>query len=269
MIRAHFGIERNPFAQENPTLLPKQEDILETLKVHCNQGGFCLVMGQPGTGKSLVRERLCKMDHHKRLRLVSVQRTMHTYSNTLRILCEAFGIEYSGTHFKCERRLIDEAFALKQNGRSVVTVIDDAHLLDIETLRRLRLLFEDIPHNHNLILFGQPQLLYTLSLKTHEDIKSRITYSVTTVKLGPDDMEQFLLREFDACGLAQSTLSPEALGLLVRSTDGILRKARNLGLACLLEAVRARKRVIDLENVNRVLRQPHWRQDLDMEGVML
>ncbi len=111
-------------------------------------------------------------------------------------------------------------------------------------------------------------MLYALSLKTHEDIKSRITYSVTTVKLGPDDMEQFLLRELDACGLPYSTLSPEALRLLVRSADGILRKARNSGLGCLLEAVRARKRVIDLENANRVLRQPHWRQDTDMEGAM-
>ena len=89
------------------------------------------------------------------------------------------------------------------------------------------------------------------------------------MKLGPDDMERFFLRELDACGLSQSTLSPEALGLLVRSAEGILRKARNLGLACLLEAVRARKRVVDLENMNRVLRQPHWRQDTDMEGIML
>ncbi len=265
MIRSHFGIEKNPFAGETSVLLPQQEDILETLKVHCQQDGFCLVMGQPGTGKSKVRELLCKLDS-KRLRIVSVQRTMHTYSNTIRILCEAFGIEYSGTHYKCERRLIEEAFSLKQTGRSVVTVMDDAHLLEIETLRKLRLLFEDFPNNHNLVLFAQPQLLHLLSLKTHEDIKSRITYSVTTLRLGPEDMEKFLLHELDACGLAHTTLSPEALGLLIRSADGIIRKARNLTLAALLEAVRARKRVVDLENVNRILRQPHWRQDLDMEG---
>jgi type II secretory pathway predicted ATPase ExeA len=153
---------------------------------------------------------------------------------------------------------------MKQAGRMIVTVIDDAHLLEIDTLRKLRLLFEDFPHNHNLILFGQPQLLSALSLKAHEDIKSRITYSVTTQKLGPDDMEAFLLGQLDACGLSHSTLSPEALGLIVRSCEGLLRKARNLTLGCLLEAVRARKRVVDLEIVNRVLRQPHWREDTDM-----
>jgi MSHA biogenesis protein MshM len=265
MIRAHFGIDKNPFAHDARDLLPQQEDILDTLKVHCQQGGFCAVMGAPGTGKSAIRESLVRLAD-KRMSVASVQRTLHTYSNTVRILCQAFGVEYTGTHFKCEKRLIEEAFAMKQAGRRIVTVIDDAHLLEIETLRKLRILFEDFPHNHNLVLIGQPQLLSALALKAHEDIRSRITYSVTTLKLGPQDMEEFLLRQLDACGLPHSTLSPEALGLIVRACEGLLRKARNLTLGCLLEAVRARKRVIDLENVNRVLRQPHWREDKDLDA---
>jgi type II secretory pathway predicted ATPase ExeA len=83
----------------------------------------------------------------------------------------------------------------------------------MDTLRRLRLLFSDFPHTHNLILFGQPQLLSNLSLGVYEDIKSRITYSVCTLKLGPDDMEQFLLAQMDHCGLAHSVISPEAMVL--------------------------------------------------------
>ncbi len=145
----------------------QQQDVLDTLKVHCQQRGFCLVMGNPGTGKSVVRETLVRLAE-KRYRIATISRTIHTYSNTIRILCEAFGVEYSGTHFKCERRLIEEAFALKQSGRTAVTVLDDAHLLEMDTLRRLRLLFSDFPHTHNLILFGQPQLLSNLSLGVYE-----------------------------------------------------------------------------------------------------
>jgi type II secretory pathway predicted ATPase ExeA len=47
---------------------------------------------------------------------------------------------------------------MKQAGRMIVTVIDDAHLLEIDTLRKLRLLFEDFPHNHNLILLSPAAL---------------------------------------------------------------------------------------------------------------
>ena len=47
-------------------------------------------------------------------------------------------------------------------------------------LRKLRLLFEEFPKNHNLILIGQPCLLAALDLGVNQDIKSRVTYSVIT-----------------------------------------------------------------------------------------
>ncbi len=38
-------------------------------------------------------------------------------------------------------------------------IIDDAHLMNIITPRRLRLLFNEFPKNHSLILFGQVEVL--------------------------------------------------------------------------------------------------------------
>ena len=70
--------------------------------------------------------------------------------------------------------------------------------------------------------------------------------------------------QLDRVALAHSTFTPEALGLIVRSSEGILRRARNLCIATLLEAVRDRTRTVDLGQVNRVLMQPHWRREQDM-----
>jgi len=42
--------------------------------------------------------------------------------------------------FKCERQLIQQAFSLNHSGKMLVTIIDDAHLMDMENLRKLRLL---------------------------------------------------------------------------------------------------------------------------------
>jgi hypothetical protein len=44
----------------------------------------------------------------------------------------------------------------------------------------------------------------------------------------------------------------------------VLRKARNLGVGFLIEAVRSANRTIDIDNVNRVLMQPHWQKETDL-----
>lgn len=262
MIRSYFGLDNNPFSHENIRLLPQQNEIFDTLKVHAQQGGLCLLLGEPGAGKSVIKEALCQYEP-KRMITPVVNRTLHTYFSTLRILCEAFQIDTDGVDFRCEKRLIEEAQRINHLGKMLVPIIDDAHLMDIDSLRRLRLLFEDFPKNHNLVLIAQPSLLSKLSLTVNEDIKSRVTYSVVVPKLAPDDMTAFILDQLDRVALAHSTFCEEALDLIVRSSEGILRRARNLCLAALIEAVRDRTKNVGLKQVNRVLVQPHWRQEHD------
>lgn len=263
MIRAHFGLDQNPFSNDTRDLLPLQQTIFETLRVHCQQGGLCVIVGEPGTGKSVIKQALCRHDQ-KRLLTPVVNRTLHTYHSTLRILCQAFQIDTEGMDFNCERRLIEEAQRVNHLGKMLAPIIDDAHLMPIEALRRLRLLFEDFPKNHNLILFAQPALLSKLSLTVNDDIKTRVTYSALVEKLAPDATRDFILKELDRVALAHSTFTDDALSLIVRSSEGVLRRARNLSVASLLEAVRDRTKTVDLKQVNRVLLQPHWRQDRDV-----
>jgi len=269
MIRSFFGITKNPFSQEGIALLPHQQTVFDTLRVHCQQGGLCLVLGEPGTGKTVLKEQLKTFDP-KRLITPTVSRTLHTYFNTIKILASAFQIDADGNAFKLERRLIEQAFKLNHLGKMISPIIDDAHLMDITCLRKLRLLFEDFPKNHNLILIGQPTLLNSISLSTHEDIKSRVTYSVIMPKLAPDDLQDWVLSELDKAGLGHNTFSADALALLVRSSEGLFRRARNLALACLLAAVRDQSKTIELKHVNQVLIQPHWRtaQDYDQIGMV-
>ncbi len=264
MIRSHFGISKNPFSNENVTLLPHQQEIYDILHVHSQQGGLCLLMGEPGTGKSVVKEAI-QQSSSKRITVVSISRTMHTYTNTVRLICNAFNIDFSGVSFTCEKRLIQEAFSLNRQGKLIVTIIDDAHLMEMETLRKLRLLFEDFPKNHNIILCGQPTLISNMSLKVNDDIKSRVTFSTMMPKLNSDQISEFILKQLDIAELGHNTFNDDALALIIRSSEGIIRKSRNLCLSTLLETVRLRKRIVDLETVNRVLIQPHWRTQTDFD----
>jgi len=132
-----------------------------------------------------------------------------------------------------------------------------------DCLRKLRLLFEDFPRSHNLVLIAQPPLLQTLALVQNEEIRSRVTYSVVMPRLGPELIEAFILAELDRAGLGHNTFTLDALALIVRSGEGLLRRTKNLCVSVLIEAVRDQTRTIDLKQVNRVLIQPHWRKDCD------
>ena len=262
MIRAHFGLQHNPFDSENLALLAHQQEVFDILRVHAQQGGLCLVLGEPGTGKSVLKQALLNHDP-KRLITPVVNRTLHTYHNTLRILCEAFQIEFAGRDHHCERLLVQEAFRVYRAGKMLVPIIDDAHLMPSECLRKLRLLCEDFPRSHNLVLIGQPPLLQSLALSINEEIRSRVTYSVILPRLSPEAAEAFILDQLDRAGLGHNTFSQEALSLIVRSGEGLLRRTRNLCLGSLIEAVRDQTRIVDLKQVNHVLIQPHWRKDCD------
>jgi MSHA biogenesis protein MshM len=264
MIRSYFGLTENPFAMRDIELLPHQQEVHDTLRVHCQQGGLCVIVGRPGTGKTVIKESLKRLPEKDHL-VATVARTLHTYTNTVKILCEAFRIEFESNAFKCERKLIQEAVNLNRSGKMLVTIIDDAHLMEMENLRKLRLLLEDFPKNHNLILIGHVELLSNMDLAVNQDIKSRITYSVVTRRLHDDVMREFIHRELERIGLAHSTFTSSATELIIRSADGVLRRCRNLCISSMLEAVRAAAgRTIDIDIVNRVLMQPHWHNEVDL-----
>ena len=79
----------------------------------------------------------------------------------------------------------------------------------------------------------------------------------------PKPLNNFILTQLDRAGLGHNTFTAEALALIVRSGEGLLRRTRNLCLSSLIETVRDQIRVVDLKQVNRVLIQPHWRKDCD------
>ena len=263
MIRSHFGIEKDPFNDRAPQLIAQQQEILDTVLVHARQGGLCIIIGEPGTGKSIIKNAL--IEHApKKIIAPAIGRTLHTYSNTLQVLCEAFGIEACGRDPLREKQLIEIAWETHTKGKQLVPIIDDAHLLHIDCLRKLRLLFEDFPKFHNLLLIAQPPLIHKLQLGINDDIRSRITYSVHLKPLAPDDIQAFILDQLDRCGLAHSTFTDDALALIIRSSEGYLRRTRNLCVSTLLETVRDRQREAGLDQVNRVLMQPHWRKEHDL-----
>ena len=257
MINLIWGITQLPFKREPNRLLKQQQAIFDIIQIHAQQGGFSVVLGQPGVGKTVLREHIEKLNAERESTVVSCSRTMHTYRQIIHQLADAFKLDC--TDKTIEKELINAAFAQIKARKTLYILIDEAHLLEISSLRKLRLLFEKFPRNHNLVLFGQPELLHTLSLTTNQDIKSRISYSAAIKPLNDDDLQAFIFSELEQAKMGLNTLDENALSLIVRSSEGNLRLCRNLCLASLIEAARETKKTVTITHVNQVLVQPHWR----------
>lgn len=257
MIKSIWSITKEPFRREGFTLQSQQNHIFDIIKIHAQQGGFSIVVGEPGVGKTVLREHIEKLNDERECSVVSCSRTMHTYQRILLQLAESFKLE--STQNTIEKDLIDAAFQEVRERKTLYILIDEAHLLDMSALRKLRLLFERFPKNHNLILFGQQELLHYLSLTTNKDIKSRITYSATIKPLNDDDLERYIVKELEAVRMGINTFDEASMTLIIRSSEGNLRLCRNLCYASLIEAARETKRIVTISHVNNVLVQPHWR----------
>lgn len=257
MIKATFGITQEPFCRNEPALLPQQAEAVEMIRIHAQHGGFSAIIGHPGVGKSVIRAHLEQMGKERDTVVVSFTQTMHTYQPILRLLAES--LQVTGPMKDIEKELVQAAVRHVQSQKTLYIVIDDAHLLEIDILRKLRLLFERFPKKHNLVLLGHPELLHRLSLLCNEDIKSRISYSKQVLPLCDADLTAFIVAELAAVGLGANTFDEAALQVIARAVQGNLRLCRNLCYASLVAACLDRQRIVTVSHVNSALLQPHWR----------
>ena len=172
-------------------------------------------------------------------------------------LAESFKIDVPTKEI--EKELIVCAFNHVKERKTLYVLIDEAHLLDMTVLRKLRLLFERFPKKHNLVLFGQRDLLHYLSLNVNKDLKSRITYSVDIKRQNNDGMECYSVKKLESVRMEINTFNDGSMELIIRSAQGNLRLCRNLCYGNLIDAAREAQKIVTIANVNSVLVQPHWR----------
>ena len=172
MIKSTFGLKDTPFYRDNVELLPQQKDAFKYLKIHSQHGGFSVIVGETGVGKSVLREHIEALGIERTNVVASISRTMHTYWNILNQLAASLKLDVKNT--KLEQALIEATYKHVKNNKTLYVLIDEAHLLDMSTLRKLRLLFDKFPKKYNLVLFGQIELMHYLSMAVNEDLKAVI-----------------------------------------------------------------------------------------------
>ena len=188
---ALYGLKWNPFSPEVPTeslyVPPKVEDFCWRIEqAHLREGGFALIHGEPGSGKSVVMRLLA--ERLARVAELSVGVIHHPQSNLsdfYRELGDIFGIAMRVSNrwggFKALRaRWLDHLGAAS---RRPVILIDEAQEMTPMVLNELRLLASANFDSQSLlcvVLSGDARLLDKLRREELNTLGSRIRTRLAT-----------------------------------------------------------------------------------------
>jgi len=236
-IVAYHGMKGRPFDKNRKT-----RDVVKTrpgeecaarLGYMKQRGGIMLLCGDPGVGKTL-QLRIFRDGLNDNL-FTSVYTPLSTLrgADLLRHLNDRLGLvnraSKAALYDQIQEYILDSR---EQRGRTVVLIIDEAHLLNTGALQEIRLLTNfkmDSFDPFILILAGQLDLRRTMDLGVMEAFSQRLALRYTMPPLDPTETAEYIVEQMKLAGAPEPIFSEDALKALYEVTYGIPRR---IGAAC-------------------------------------
>ena len=263
---ALYGLKYNPFIPEVPIealyVSPKIENFCWRIEqAHLREGGFALVHGDPGSGKSVVMRVLA--ERLSRLADLSVGIIHHPQSNLsdfYRELGDIFGISIRVSNrwggFKALRaRWLDH---LGSSSRRAVILADEAQEMNSLVLNELRLLASARFDSQSLlciVLSGDARLLEKLRREDLIPLGSRIRTRLATEVATRDDLLACLDHLLASAGNA-SLMTRELRNTLVDHAAGNYRIFISMAGELLMSAAQREITTLDEKLYLQVFARP-------------
>ena len=261
MYQDYFGISENPFSIiPNPSYLymsqRHQEALAHLLYGVSESGGFVLLTGEVGTGKTTIcRALMEQLPDNTDLALILNPKLTET--ELMAAICDEMRIPYPiGT--KSLKDFFDfmnhHLLRAHAKGRNPVLMIDEAQNLRPEVLELIRLL-TNLETTHKkllqIILVGQPELNHTLAQTEMRQTAQRITARYHLDPLGLVETRGYIEHRLKVAGLDTRIFTNRAVKTVHKAARGIPRLINSICDRALLAAYVEGKKTIDRKLAKR------------------
>ena len=231
-----------------------------------NDGGFVLITGEVGTGKTTLIRSLID-DVPADLDIAFVLNPRLTVNELLETLCEELGVPAQNDVTATNKHLIDRInrHLLRTHalGRSTVIIIDEAQNLSPAVLEQIRLLTNLETNERKLvriILLGQPELAEMLDRREMRQLVQRVTARYHLGALGRDDTRAYIAHRLTLAGGNPHLFTRGAVRETFRLSRGIPRLINVVADRALLGAYVEGKPRITARIVRKAAREAFGKQ---------
>lgn len=266
MYEEYFGLKTKPFS-----IVPDphyfymstghSEALAHLLYGINSEGGFVLLTGEVGTGKTTVCRRLIELLPAE-AEVAFILNPKMSAGELLATVCDEFGINYpqGNTSIKVFVALInDYLLSVHEKGRRAVLIIEEAQNLLPDVLEQIRLLTNLETNQQKLlqiIMLGQPELREMLDRPQLRQLSQRITARYHLGPLTEEETITYVKHRLSVAGLLRGQLfPPPVLKKLFHLAGGIPRLINVICDRALLGGYVQGKEQVDMETLITAARE--------------
>jgi MSHA biogenesis protein MshM len=232
----HFGMSAPPFP-----LTPQTDAFFEggdrrmTLDALfyaiMNGEGIITVTGEVGCGKTMLSRMLLERAQPG-LEVIFLGHPRLKTDELPGVLAVELGVEI---RFKRRSQILALLFGklmeLHSQGKRVVLLVDEAHVMSAESLEEIRLITNLDTSRHKLlqvVLFGQQELDLTLSAAALRPLRDRITERLVLAPLSPQEVRDYIAHRLRHVHCNPDLFEHGALKHIARRSSGLMRRVNVL-----------------------------------------
>lgn len=229
----YFGLADNPFSiAPNPDYLymsPRHKEALAHLTFGLREsGGFVMLTGEVGTGKTTVSRKLLQQLPDNTQVAMILNPTLSAIE-LLATICDELAISYQDDKASLKYftdRILQKLAQNHEAGLNTVLIIDEAQHLLPEVLEQLRLLTNLETNREKLlkvVLIGQPELQQLLKRNELRQLAQRITARYHLLPLTAQEVKEYIAHRVSVAKGDKSIFSGGTLKAAFQITGGIPR----------------------------------------------
>lgn len=254
MYEQFYQMKHTPFTRDIPVTelyeSPAMSDALGRLTYAADKQLFAVVTADAGCGKStLIRKFAASLgrEQYLVLYLSDSKLTPHWFYKGL---LDQLGLEARFYRGDAKRQLQKEIEGIRGiQGKKVVCILDEAHLLEKETIEEFRFLLNyryDSMSPMALVLVGQTELWEEkLRLRRYAAVRQRIDLNCILPHLDRADAQKYIASHLSYAGCERDIFSDKALDEIFKVTSGIPRLLNRICEKSLMYGSQQQKRIID------------------------